>query len=445
MKLAILTIVIQIATVSSALTNSTSTSKFGDYEIPTANLSKTCNSYKLDTILLTDEAFESKHKELDETFPLGRDSFEKYLKDKNSKDGIQALKDASSYFIPSIILLIICLLCTPFFCCFLCCDSCCRSKETKRNQIMQRRTPPAVDNRDRAYFENIATLEVKKSSNKLFLLVNTILAVVLIVLGIKFVDHVYATSRAAGKSECAVSHFFNDFKGGIKDDRVTFGGMDGLLYLFDKFTTEINGLSKNTIPDLMLQDQSNNLSDGMMTFFDNYYTSQIESFDVASASKGKKITPDFIQNLLPQINEDVQYQMSQMGVGAWILNFAGNAINQIKDGQGQAILDSVQSMKITLTDFRSEFSNIEKTFMDNFNFDKNVAGFDNVMGIIIGGSVFVLLVNIVMMYMGLVGHKNNFRVQRLLALTKIVFSTIVNLVGLVMIGKNQKFNFYFFD
>ena len=134
-----------------------------------------------------------------------------------------------------------------------------------------------------------------------------------------------------------------------------------------------------------------------------------------------------------------------MGVGAWILNFAGNAINQIKDGQGQAILDSVQSMKITLTDFRSEFSNIEKTFMDNFNFDKNVAGFDNVMGIIIGGSVFVLLVNIVMMYMGLVGHKNNFRVQRLLALTKIVFSTIVNLVGLVMIGKNQKFNFYFFD
>jgi hypothetical protein len=111
--------------------------KFGGYEIPTANLSKFCQSYPLEKIVYTDEQIDAKHAELKEYFPRGRDQLESYLRNGNDADGTAAVTQAMSYAVPSIVLSILSLLCFPMFCMYFCCQACCCSKsKLKNNKIV---------------------------------------------------------------------------------------------------------------------------------------------------------------------------------------------------------------------------------------------------------------------------------------------------------------------
>lgn len=107
-------------------------SKFGEYTIPTANLSKSCDVYTLDDIIYTDEQVDKKHEELSKMFESGRDSMEAYIKHGDNKDGYQAVKAAAFYAIPSIVFLLLSIICTPLFCLYFFCKSCCCTEKKNK-------------------------------------------------------------------------------------------------------------------------------------------------------------------------------------------------------------------------------------------------------------------------------------------------------------------------
>ena len=156
------------------------------------------------------------------------------------------------------------------------------------------------------YLYNMNKKFKKKTSHKCFLISNTILALVLIGMGLVWATAMFDTSRGGGKSNCAASHFFNDVKGGVKDDKLTFGGINGLLYLFGKFTKEVGTLETNTIPELGLTDMAEKLNDNMDTFYTTYKDYKIDSCNPKSP-EGTKITTDLSQNMEEGINDDIDY------------------------------------------------------------------------------------------------------------------------------------------
>lgn len=412
-------------------------SKFGGYVIPTANLSKTCAQYKLDDILYDDTTVDAKHKKLREMFSNGRNSMEKWIKGGDDADRNQAILNASSYAIPSIILVLLSLACTPLFIIYFFCKSCCCTKKGKRSEAQRNRGQ--YFQQHEGYFKRMNRGIKSKTSHKCFLFTNTVLTLILIVGGGMWMNLVNQASKGAGKSECAASHFFNDVRGGVKDDKVTFGGIDGLLYLFGKFTEEIKNVDPNKIDEYKLNDKNTALTNSMAQFYKDYKNSTIDSCNPQSP-EGTKLTPDLIQNLAPSINDDVQFQLGQMGVGATIISFAGNTINEIKSGAGQDILDAIDSLEETLKDFRSQMTEIETSLNEDINLNSRISTFDSIFGFIIGSALFVLLLNLVMMYKGIKGHKNNYKWQIFMSILKMIFSLVVNIIAFLAIGKTNSHN-----
>ena len=93
-----------------------------------------------------------------------------------------------------------------------------------------------------------------------------------------------------------------------------------------------------------------------------------------------------------------------------ILTFAGNKINEIANGQGKDILNSIAHFETVLKDFRSQFQDLEDKFdKHGNNYRSKIGFFDRVLGFILGVAILILICNVILMYKGIKGHKNNYK------------------------------------
>lgn len=135
---------ILILTLILVISSQAMTSKFGGYEIPTGNISKSCNRYSFKTILFDDQEIEQGHKEISNLLPYGRTNIRKFLETKDQKYLIEAGKEVSFIAIPAVLALLIGICCIPGFICFFfcrCCFGCLGLRETtgKRNRRKRRK------------------------------------------------------------------------------------------------------------------------------------------------------------------------------------------------------------------------------------------------------------------------------------------------------------------
>lgn len=119
--------------------------------------------------------------------------------------------------------------------------------------------------------------------------------------------------------------------------------------------------------------------------------------------------PDIIQTLAPGFNGDASDQLATLAGAGWILDFAGNMINQIKDGQAKAALDSITAFESTLLTFRDVITGYENDMNTKVKYEKNIKKFDTMLGTLVGITIFITIVNLIVLYKGVQKHKNNYK------------------------------------
>lgn len=239
-------------------------------------------------------------------------------------------------------------------------------------------------------------------------------------------------------TECAFSHFFNDIRGGVKDDDTVFGGIDGLRYLFGKLKGELGKLEKNNIPDLELAKKASDLKQSLGDYYTKFKDSTVSSCN--PASQGKKIIPDSIGYLTPNINELIEQETELLESACMFIDFGGNIINDMAGGQVDQYKQTIDEFDAQLVDFRSQITDFEDQTIKTVDFSGNVNLVYNVIYFVIGGTVIVLVSFLILMALSLkCGKCVSFSttLQSLLAMLKIFFSALVNITAVAFIGKNH--------
>lgn len=250
------------------------------------------------------------------------------------------------------------------------------------------------------------------------------------------------TASGTGMTDCALSHFFNDIRGGVKDDNVVFGGIDGLRYLFGKLKGELSKLEKNNIPELELQKKAETLKSSVSDFYATYNTSTVTTCNPQFGEK--KVSPDSILSLTPEINELIQQETELLEAACMIIDFGGNMINDIAGGQVDEYKATIDDFDEQLLQFRANITELEDQSIKTFDFNSNINIIYQIIYFVIGGTMSILVAFLVLMACSLkcgkcVGFSTS--LQTLLAILKIFFSTLVNLVAVVFICKIMKLKF----
>lgn len=140
-------------------------SKFGGYEIPTGNISRSCNSFSFKTILYDDDEIERGHKEITKLLPYGRTNIRKFLETQNKDYLVDAGKEVGFVAIPAVLAMIISIICIPGFFCFFFCRCC-------FNCLGLRDKPKKKKKRRRKRNDEELTKQLTEGKKKLFLFNN---------------------------------------------------------------------------------------------------------------------------------------------------------------------------------------------------------------------------------------------------------------------------------
>jgi len=245
----------------------------------------------------------------------------------------------------------------------------------------------------------------------------------------------FETARAAGKTDCALSHFFNDIRGGVKDGNTVFGGLDGLTYLFGKLKGEITTLQTNNIPALELGKKGAALEEAVTAYYDKFSGATIPSCNPENF--GKMVQPDSIIALTPRINKYVDKETEMLSSAGMLIDFGGTMINNIVDEGIGPFDEAIDDFLVRIKSFRQNITELETTIHDNVDYNNRVSLFDTLLIFSVGGSAFILLVFFILMTCSLkLGKCVKFTTffQSLLAISKISFSVIVNAAAIACIA-----------
>lgn len=473
-------------------------SDFGGYVIPTGNISTSCNKYSFKTIIYDDSEIESGHKDLSTLFPSGRSKIKKFLETQDKEYLIEAGKEVGIFAFPAILSMLISVLGVPGFVCFFfckCCFNCLglrksnkKRKKKKKNKkkrqvdeelkkhltegknfkiteknfclnfVFQKNFNLFEDNDDNFEWEEVddtSTIRgamiganLRSEKGQCFIWYCSLLLVTLLV----FVGSVWfyfflKTVSGTGMTDCAFSHFFNDIRGGVKDDGVVFGGADGLKYLFGKLKGELGKAEKNQIPELELTKKSENLKTSVAQFYAKFKDSTLPSCSPDSPTK--KVSPDSILMLTPNINEIVQQETELLESACNLIDFAGKLMNEMAGGQTTEYIKAIDHFDAQLTDFRVQITDFEDKTINTVDFNSNVNLIYQAIFFVIGGTMLILASFLVLMACSLKCGKCvefSTSLQTVLALLKIFFSALVNITALAFIGKKifYKQNFSLF-
>ena len=274
-----------------------------------------------------------------------------------------------------------------------------------------------------------------KKGKKIIWWCSVFVMILLMITGAFWYMYMFETSRGAGSSDCALSHLFNDIRGGVKDKEIVFGGMDGLTYLFNKLKEEMKKLSKNSIPDLELGQKGEDLENAITAYYEQFRNKTVPSCNPESPEK--QVTPTIIEQLVPGINPIIDQETFYLSSAAMLINLGGTMINQMVGGELEQFEGVIDDFLAQIKELRANVTSAERTLHKQVDYQNRVSLFDQVLkGLVVAGcgilGFYFLLMTCSLRCGKCVKTANC--LQGLLAIGKITFSVVLNTVAIACIG-----------
>jgi uncharacterized membrane protein len=226
-------------------------SAFGNYQINRGDLPKECESYKYEEIQYTEQEFRDGLDELT-MFTFAREAVDRYIQTKDQKEFEDQVKPTIVRVAASVIFFLLAFFlffvfiiyffcnCLGKLCSCLCC--CCDDDESLKEKPGDSDDTKRKKAAKRAKRSRKIRKMASDNSKKMIVGCSLVLVVVLTVLGIIWGVFMFGAIGGVRRTSCSVGHTFENIKEGVKNDEITFGGLQGMRFLLDQIGNSLDAI-----------------------------------------------------------------------------------------------------------------------------------------------------------------------------------------------------------
>jgi hypothetical protein len=117
----------------------------------------------------------------------------------------------------------------------------------------------------------------------------------------------FSAGTSLDKTDCSVSHTFNDLLRGRKDKYSRFAGLKGLRHFFVDLKDELVFITPNTVSFYQLSSKSSDLETNLNAFHGSH-----SGTTVADCRGTGTVTPDIIHRLTDGINSNIKSELEML-------------------------------------------------------------------------------------------------------------------------------------